>query len=78
MRTRALPAYGLPADTPLRVAKVRTGGGKSGGGKTSALPPAVRRRLEECWQETMAPATGCASYDELRAAMGSSASAAGR
>jgi aryl sulfotransferase len=59
---------GVPDGTSFTVGKVRSGGGKAGGGP-AAIPPAIISRLEARWQTTLAPVTGLASYAELRAAL---------
>lgn len=61
------PKMGLPPGEPVRVSKVRAGGGKTG--SRSALPPAITKLLNDKWRTQFAPATGCADYEELRAAM---------
>ena len=59
------PKMGLPMDVPFAASKVRKDGGKVGG--RSAIPAAVRERLDRRWEDQLAEGTGCASYAELRA-----------
>ncbi len=68
VRSKVGPAMGLlDLDAPRHVSKVRRGGGRVGSRR--ALPAAVARRLDEKWAAVVAGPTGCASYDELRAAV---------
>ena len=66
VRSFVLPKMGLdPAKASTSVGKVRKGGGRVGGGR-AAVPPELRKRLEEKWSSIVAPVTGCASYEELK------------
>ena len=51
----------------LNEAKVRKGGGKVG--TRTEVPASVRKLLDDKWRDTLAGPTGCATYDELRAAI---------
>ena len=65
VRSHVLPKMGMPADRPY-VSKVRKGGGKG------ARAPRCRRACASCWTTRArypAGPTGCATYDELRAAI---------
>jgi aryl sulfotransferase len=64
VRGKILPKMGLPADTPIRVSKVRKGGGKAGTRKS--LPQKVRDTLLQRWADVLAGPTGCADYAAFR------------
>ena len=66
VRSHVLPKMGMSADRPY-VSKVRKGGGKVG--TRTEVPASVRKLLDDKWRDTLAGPTGCATYDELRAAI---------
>lgn len=66
LKARRNAACGLPADAGCGGGKVRKG--VAGGGR-AALPPGTVAKLDARWSELVAPATGHASYAELRAAV---------
>mmetsp|Transcript_59959 Transcript_59959/g.137468 ORF Transcript_59959/g.137468 Transcript_59959/m.137468 type:complete len:349 (-) Transcript_59959:513-1559(-) len=66
VRAHVLPKMGLAPDTKTAISKVRKGGGRVG--ERKSIPMDVIALLEARWEQHMVPATGCSSYDELRAA----------
>lgn len=65
VRNACKPNMGLAEDSEVKIGKVRASGGKAGGGRAS-IPSSVLTVLDQKWQEVMLPATGCATYEELR------------
>ena len=57
---------GLAEASEVKIGKVRASGGKAGRGRAS-IPPSVLAVLDQKWEEVMVPATGCSTYEELRA-----------
>ena len=66
VRNACKPNMGLAEDSEVKIGKVRATGGKAGGGRAS-IPLSVLTVLDQKWTEVMLPATGCATYEELRA-----------